>query len=65
MSYSVATFKDELVRRLNDEMLRQSDIILSGNLTDYSLYKDTTGVLRGMQLAVSICDDVISEMNRS
>lgn len=62
MSYASA-FRDELLKRISEAQQETLTGLVSGH-ADLSEYKYQCGVLRGMQIAASLCDGIAEDLNR-
>jgi hypothetical protein len=63
MSYAAA-FKEELQKRMAKQEQEEIDILISGHV-DFPEYKYHCGLLRGMQIAVSLCEEIADDLNRA
>ncbi len=60
------TFWQKLyAKRLGEAASRESERIVTGNATDFADYKYHAGIIRGINIAHEMIDDVNSEINKS
>lgn len=63
MTYAL-TFRDELKKRIDESADDTISTLVSGNAQDYSHYKELCGLLRGMQIAANLCEEIADDLNR-
>jgi hypothetical protein len=51
--------------RLGEAASRESERIVTGNATDFADYKYQAGIIRGLNIAYEMIDEVNSEINKS
>ena len=60
------TFWQKLfAKRLNEAASRESERIVTGNAEDFADYKYQAGIIRGLNIAHDLIDDVNSEINKA
>lgn len=60
------TFWQKLyAKRLNDAASRESERIVTGNAADFADYKYQAGIIRGLNIAHELIEDVNSEINKA
>lgn len=52
-------------KRLNEAASRESERIVTGNAVDFAEYKYLSGIIRGLNIAHEMIDEVNSEINKS
>ncbi len=60
------TFWQKLyAKRLGEAALRESERIIAGNASDFADYKYQAGIIRGINIAHEMIDDVNGEINKT
>lgn len=57
-------FEDVLLKKINATLIEVSKDLMSGNLTDFSAYKELTGYVRGLMTIETLCAEVRQDMEK-
>lgn len=58
-------FLHEYRKLINEEIIRQTEILATGNaILDYAAYKHHVGILRGLYKALELCEEAESSADQ-